>query len=339
MAENVMEVRNLVKKFPVEAGLIAQFFGNRRHVHAVDGVSFDLEKQEVFGIAGESGCGKTTTARCLARLEDPTSGSIIYNDKDITNVKGKELNKLRREIQFVFQDPYSSINDRYTVKRWVGEPLKIHGIGTREERENRIIETLEQSGLSPPRDFLEQYPHELSGGQRQRVALARALVLEPSVIIADEPTSMLDVSVRAGILRVINELVEETGVSVVYISHDISLLRYICDRIGIMYRGQIAEKGPVRSVLYQPKHPYTQALLSAVPRVDTTTDRERVRVPPEVQENIDGVQGCPFKDRCGYRFDKCDEDIELKDVGEDIEQEVACHLYNDEVDRQLPTQE
>jgi peptide/nickel transport system ATP-binding protein len=221
------------------------------------------------------------------------------------------------------------------VRRWVGEPLKIHGIRNREERVDKIISTLDQCGLKPPRNFLDQYPHELSGGQRQRVALARALVLDPSVIIADEPTSMLDVSVRAGILKVMNQLVEETGVTILYISHDLSLLRYICDRIGIMYRGQLAEVGPVDSVLREPAHPYTQSLLRAVPRLDPGVQRERVRIPPEVNENIDGIQGCPFKQRCEYRFEKCDENVELMGIN-GADHEVACHLYDPEVDRPLP---
>ena len=335
MAETIIRAENFVKKYPVETSLRAQLFGDVRHVHAVDGISFDVREQEIFGIAGESGCGKTTTARCISRLEDPTSGRILFDGTDITGIEGDALKEFRREVQMVFQDPYASINNRYTVRRWVGEPLKIHDIGTREERTNKVIETLEQCGLKPPRNFLNQHPHELSGGQRQRVALARALVLDPSVVVADEPTSMLDVSVRAGILKVMNQLVEEAGVTILYISHDLSLLRYICDRIGIMYRGQLAEVGPVDSVLRTPAHPYTQSLLRAVPRLDPGTSRERVRIPPEVEENIDGVEGCPFQNRCEYRFDKCDEDVGLIEVNPDNHQ-VACHLYDRDVDRPLP---
>jgi len=335
MAKTIIEAEDFVKKYPVETGLRAQLMGGVRHVHAVDGISFDIKKEEIFGIAGESGCGKTTTARCVSRIEDPTSGHIYFDGSDIADIAGEDLKSFRKEVQMVFQDPYSSINSRYTVRRWVGEPLKIHNMGDREERVSKIIETLEQCGLKPPRKFLDQYPHELSGGQRQRVALARALVLNPSVIVADEPASMLDVSVRAGILRVMKQLVEETGVTILYISHDLSLLRYICDKIGIMYRGQLAEVGPVDSVLREPSHPYTQSLLRAVPRLDPNVERERVRIPPEVDENIDGVQGCPFQKRCEYSFDKCDEDVELLRISE-ADHDVACHLYDPEVDRPLP---
>jgi len=334
MASTVIEVRNLVKKYPMETSLRSRIFGNRRHVHAVDNVSFDLRHGEIFGIAGESGCGKTTTARCISRLEEPTAGQVIYDDADITNIDGKELRDFRRDVQVVFQDPYDSINERFTIRRWVAEPLHIHGIGSGEERESKVIETLERCGLQPGETFLDQYPHELSGGQRQRVALARALVLNPDIIIADEPTSMLDVSVRAGVLKVMKKLVKDLNVTILYISHDLSLLRYICDRIAIMYRGQLAEIGEVDAVLRTPKHPYTQSLLRAVPRLDPTTERQRVRIPPDVDENIGGIVGCPFKQRCPHKFDMCEEDVDL--IRTDTDQRVACHLYDEDVNRPLP---
>lgn len=334
MASTVIEVQNLVKQYPIETSIRARLRGKRRHVHAVDDVSFNLRQGEIFGIAGESGCGKTTTARCVSRLEEATTGQIIYNGTDITEIEGKDLKEFRQDVQVVFQDPYAFINERFTIRRWIAEPLQIHGIGTREEREAKVVETLEQCGLRPGDAFLDQYPHELSGGQRQRVALARALVLDPNIIVADEPTSMLDVSVRAGVLKVMKELVDELNVTILYISHDLSLLRYICDRIAIMYRGQLAEVGAVESVLQSPKHPYTQSLLRAVPRLDPSTTRERVRIPPDVDENIGGIQGCPFKDRCPYEFELCDEDVALMDV--DVNQRVACHLYDESVDEPIP---
>ncbi len=334
MASPVVEVQNLVKKYPMETSLRARLIGDHRYVHAVDNVSFDLHKGEIFGIAGESGCGKTTTAMCVSRLEDATSGHILYKGDDVTTIEGKDLRQFRQDVQVVFQDPYESINERFTIRRWIEEPLRIHGIGSAKEREIKVIETLEQCGLKPGEEFLDQYPHELSGGQRQRVALARALVLDPDVIVADEPTSMLDVSVRAGVLKVMKELVEDLNVTILYISHDLSLLRYICDRIAIMYRGQLAEVGKAESVLRTPKHPYTQSLLRAVPRLDPNTARERVRIPPDVDENIGGVQGCPFKERCPYEFEMCDEHVEL--IPTDTGQSAACHLYHEDVERPLP---
>jgi len=334
MAETVIQVNDLVKKFPLSTTLRSRLFGDRDHIHAIDGISFELKKGEIFGLAGESGCGKTTTARCISRLEDPTSGEILFNGDDIADASGAELRNFYRDIQMTFQDPFSSINDRFTIKNWVDEPLRIHGIGTREEKDEKVIRTLEQCGLTPADSYLDQFPHELSGGQRQRVALARALVLDPDVIIADEPTSMLDVSLRASILRVLKRFVEDFDVTILYISHDIALLRYICDRIGIMYRGQLAEEGSVESVLTDPKHPYTQALMRSVPRLHGTSERERVEIPPGVEDNVGGIEGCPFQRRCEYSFDMCDQPVPMQSVGED--HEVACHLYDDDIDRKLP---
>lgn len=345
----MMEIAELEKRFPVETGWLPELLGTQRYVHAVDGVSFSIEKGEIFGLAGESGCGKTTTGRCLARLEEPTSGEIRFGDRtqNVAALSGHDLASYRRDVQMVFQDPYSSINDRFRVGRWVREPLVIHGIGDEENRDAKVLETLDQCGLRPADQFVDQFPHELSGGQRQRVALARAMVLGPKFLVADEPTSMLDVSVRAGVLGVFKRLVEEESVTILYISHDLSLLRYICDRIGIMYRGELMEIGSADMVLQHPKHPYTRSLLSAVPRVDPTTNRERVTIPPDVQEKFGASHGCPFKDRCTHRFDRCDEDVTLlspegtsehrtaDENGSDT-QKVACHLYDGKVDRPLP---
>jgi len=252
-------------------------------------------------------------------------------------MEGRELKEYRRDVQMIFQDPYESTNDRFTVQRWVREPLKIHNIGSREEQRNRVVETLELCGLTPPENFLDEYPHELSGGQRQRVALARAMVLEPKFLVADEPTSMLDVSLRAGILRVFKRLAREENVTIFYVSHDLSLLRYICDRIAIMYQGETMEIGEANAVMRDPKHPYTQSLIGAVPRVDPGTTRERVEIPPDVEERIGGIEGCPFKYRCPHRFDRCDEDTALLSPnGESADQRVACHLFDDDVDRTIP---
>ena len=338
MADPLIRVRGLKKHFPIEANLLKQLRLDQEYVHAVDGIDFEIEEGEIFGLAGESGCGKTTTGRCLTRLDDPTSGEIVFgrDERDVTELQEKELREYRRNVQIVFQDPYSSINDRFTVRRWVREPLEVHDIGTREEQETRVRETLEQCGLQPAEQYIRQYPHELSGGQRQRVALARSMVLNPSLIVADEPTSMLDVSVRSGVLNVFKRLVEEEDVTILYISHDLSLLRYICDRIGIMYQGKIMEVGEASTILKNPKHPYTQSLLKAVPRVNPDSSRDRVRIPPDVEENVGGIEGCPFKFRCEHRFDKCDENPKLFEPTADSDQKIYCHLYDPEVDREIP---
>lgn len=338
MAETLVEIENLEKRFPVETSLLAKVRGDQRYVHAVDGVDFEIEKGEIFGLAGESGCGKTTTGKCLARLHEPTDGRILFGDeqRDIASLDTEELKQYRLDSQIIFQDPYESINDRFTIRRWVREPLKIHGLGlSRAEMEERVIEALTDAGLTPPEQYLERYPHELSGGQRQRVAIARALVLEPSFIVADEPTSMLDVSIRASILQVFNRLIEERNVTIMYISHDLSLLRYICDRIGIMYQGKLAEVGDANTVLQQPKHPYTQALVSAVPRADPLAERERVRIPGSVTERVGGSRGCSFEDRCPYSFEKCSEVPPFYEFA-DSTQKAACHLYDEDVTEEPP---
>jgi len=337
MAETLVRVRNLQKHFPVETSILDQLRGQRNYIHAVDGIDFDVGRGEIFGLAGESGCGKTTTGNCLTRLLDPTDGEILFGEDrtNIAELTGAELKAYRRDCQMVFQDPFASINNRFTIEKWVMEPLIIHDVGTREDRQNRVVETLEQCGLGPGAEFLDQYPHELSGGQQQRVSLARAMVLEPSFVVADEPTSMLDVSVRAGILSVLDRLAREEDVTIFYISHDLSLLRYICDRIAIMYQGSIAEMGDADEVLRRPKHPYTQLLLSAVPRIDPNTSRERIRVPPEVKERIGGVEGCPYKHRCEHRFEACDT-VPRMYRPDPAGQQVACHLYDEANDAEAP---
>jgi peptide/nickel transport system ATP-binding protein len=340
MAKTMIEVNNLKKHYPLESSLITRWFGGQQYIHAVDDINFTINKGEIFGLAGESGCGKTTTGRCLARLTEPTSGKIKFGSDmtNIANYEGDKLRAYRRRVQMVFQDPYGSINDRFRVRQWIREPLVIHEIGNKEEKLERVITTLDQCGLKPAEEFLDQYPHELSGGQRQRVALARAMVIEPEFIVADEPTSMLDVSVRSGILNIFKQLVEEQNITILYISHDLSLLRYISDRIGIMYQGQLMEIGDAQDVLRNPKHPYTQSLISAVPRINPLNQRERIRIPPDVEEKIGEIEGCPFRQRCPHEFGLCNEELPMITPDDTQNQHVACHLYRDEVNEKRPVQ-
>ncbi|WP_425499738.1 ABC transporter ATP-binding protein [Halorarum halobium] len=332
--ETLVEVEELQKHFDVESGLLTDVM-NRvrgrepRRVHAVDGVSFELRRGETFGIAGESGCGKTTTGMSLVKLYDPTDGSITYDGEDIAQKSGSELADFRQNAQMIFQDPFESLNPLRTVYDTVVEPLRIHDVPNQQARVERALEFAE---LTPARKFFDQYPHELSGGQRQRLAIARALVIDPDFIVADEPVSMLDVSLRAGVLSLLERLTDEFNVSVVYISHDLSLLRHMCDRLAIMYMGKIVEQGPTEQIITDPKHPYTRSLIDAVPVPDPRADRERVELEGEVGDAIDVPTGCRFKNRCSeYIGDVCDQVVppltEKRDVADD--RRVACHLYEE----------
>ena len=302
----LVRVRGLAKHFPVEKNLFSRA---RKNVHAVDGVSFDLGVGESLGIVGESGCGKTTTAKLIAKLIEPTSGQILFKDEsglsDIAHLRGRGLKAFRRRAQMIFQDSYESMNPRRTIFDTVAEPLSVQRIAGHAERRDRVTEVLELVGLTPPSTFMFRYPHELSGGQRQRVAIARALVVGPSLVVADEPTSMLDVSIRTGIMRLMGELADRLDVSYLYITHDLAVARYMCDRIAVMYLGKIVEIGETEELLRNPQHPYTRALLSAVPVPDPTFRRSPVQILGGITQPIDPPPRCRFYDRCPIRADVC----------------------------------
>ncbi len=301
--EPLVEAQNLSKYFPVSRGMFRRV---RDYIHAVDQVSFTIHRGESLGLVGESGCGKTTTGKLLVHLLKPTGGEIRYHLEadgaegplSVHELRGKTLRAFRRQVQMIFQDPYESMNPRMTIYDIVSEPLRVQGIGTVPEREERVAELLHRVGLTPPASFMFRYPHELSGGQRQRVAIARALIVGPSFIVADEPTSMLDVSVRTGVMNLMQELAEEFGISYLYITHDLAVARYMCDRIAVMYLGKIVEMAETEELLRNPLHPYTRALLSAVPIPDPTYHREVLEIRGAVAKPINPPPHCRFLDRC-----------------------------------------
>ena len=302
----IVRVQDLKKYFELKRGLLQSLRGNAVQVHAVDGISFDLHRGEILGLVGESGCGKTTTGRLIARLEDPTEGRIDFEGQDIASLEGADLFRFRRNLQMIFQDPYESLNPRYTVFRTVAEPLLIHRIGSStEERAELVIQALEDAGLRPGQDFLERFPHELSGGQRQRVAIGRAIVLHPKLIVADEPVSMLDVSIRAGVMNLMLDLRDKYQNPYVFITHDIAVARYMSDRIAVMYLGRIVETGAREDLIARPTHPYTRALLAAVPIPDPTHVYVEVPITGELPSPINLPSGCHFRTRCVFAQEIC----------------------------------
>ncbi|MGQ9565485.1 MAG: ABC transporter ATP-binding protein [Candidatus Bathyarchaeales archaeon] len=326
--EEIVRVENLRKWFPVRMGFWETLLTRKQlFVRAVDGVSFEIKKAEIFGLAGESGSGKTTTGRLVLKLIDPTSGKIFFEGKDLAPLSEKEMKPVRKRMQIVFQDPYESLNPRMTIADIMAEPLRIQKIGNEEDIEKRVHQALENVQLVPPEEFLFRFPHELSGGQRQRVATGRALVLDPSFIVADEPVSMLDVSIRAEVLNLMVDLVKKFGVSFLYITHDLALARHICDRIAIMYLGKIMEKGTAEQVILEPLHPYTQALISAVPVPDPESARVEVVITGEIPSPINPPPGCRFHTRCPVVVGEIcrTKEPQLVDVGNG--HMVACHLY------------
>jgi peptide/nickel transport system ATP-binding protein len=326
--EEFIKVENLKKHFPVRTSLLGSLRrGETPMVKAVDGISFTIEKGTIFGIVGESGSGKTTAGRTVLRLVEPTSGSISINDVDIIKADKEEMKAHRREMQLIFQDPFESLNPRMTIYETVVEPLEIHKIGGTEEDRRKLVATaLEEVQLIPPEDFLFRFPHELSGGQRQRVAIARALILRPKFIVADEPVSMLDVSIRTEVLNLMLDLQERLGLTYLFITHDLAIARYMSSRVGVMYLGKIVEIGEVSEVLDDPDHPYTQALMSAVPVPDAEKKRGDLPIKGETPQPINLPPGCRFNPRCPYAFDRCfKEEPELFEV--ELGHGAACFLY------------
>ena len=290
----LLSVRNLVKKFPVRGGILGREVAS---VKAVSDVSFDIRRGETLGLVGESGCGKSTLGRCVLRLIEPTSGSVIFDGQDVTKLDAYELRKLRRRMQIIFQDPYASLNPRMTVEQILSEPLEIHEIGSsREERRKRIINLLDLCGLR--RDMISRYPHEFSGGQRQRICIARALAVEPDFIVCDEPVSALDVSIQAQIVNLMQDLQKELGLTYLFIAHDLKVVEHISNRVAVMYLGKVAELAPAEELYAHPKHPYTRALLSAIPIPDPTRHKERIILRGDVPSPMNPPTGCYFHPRC-----------------------------------------
>jgi oligopeptide/dipeptide ABC transporter ATP-binding protein len=322
----VLEVSNLRKLFPVSRGVVGTLLKRpQRYVHAVDGVSFAIAEGEILGLVGESGSGKTTTALCVLGLIEPTEGEILFNGQSVQALaRSRERRSLRQQMQLIFQDPYESLNPRQTVFATVAEPVEIHRLTRgREEKVERVKAALNGAGLKPPEIFLERYPEDLSGGQRQRVVIAGALVLNPELLVADEPVSMLDVSIRADILNLLLQLRDEHGITILYITHDLATAAHFTDRVAVMYLGRIVEIGPTKTVLSNPRHPYTKALLSVIPVPNPRRRRKRMILVGETPNPIDLPSGCRFHPRCPVASDECSQtEPQLRSVGPD--HQVAC---------------
>ena len=320
-----IEVQNLVKRFSTRGGLLGSLSGGAEAVRAVNDVSFSIRRGEVIGIAGESGCGKTTTAKLLLKLHDASSGRILIDGVDIAGLKGADLKQFRRRAQLMFQNPYESLNPRFTIERTLREPLIIHDVGDEAEKSERVRKALHDVHLRPVENFLGKFPHQLSGGQLQRVVLARAMMLEPDFLVADEPVSMLDVSIRAGVLNTMKELCRERNLTVVYISHDLSLIQYLCDTTAIMYLGSLVEIGPTRKVIQSPQHPYTQALIATIPVPEPGAAAKEIPIKGGIPSAIKIPGGCPFHPRCPHAMEICAREMPGPTVVEGVT--VRCHLH------------
>ncbi|UCC65202.1 MAG: dipeptide ABC transporter ATP-binding protein [Anaerolineae bacterium] len=321
--EVLLEVRNLKKYFPITRGIVIQ--RQVGAVMAVDGISFDVYRGETLGLVGESGCGKSTTGRTILQLYRPTAGEVFFEGADLVTLKGEELRRMRRRMQMIFQDPYASLNPRMTVGNIIGEPLEVHGIAKGKERRERVQELLRVVGLNPY--FVNRYPHEFSGGQRQRIGVARALALNPAFIVCDEPISALDVSIQAQVVNLLEDLQKDFGLTYLFIAHDLSMVRHISTRVAVMYLGKIVELTDRYSLYHDPQHPYTQALLSAVPIPDPVVEEKRRRIILEgdVPSPVNPPKGCNFNTRCPVAIDRCfEEDPEFREISS--LHWCACHL-------------
>ncbi len=330
--EALLQVRNLKKYFPADEGL---FTGPTSWVRAVDNVSFDIRKGETLGLVGESGCGKTTAGRTILRLIEPTEGSVMYDGKDVFELPPNALRRLRREMQIIFQDPYGSLNPRMTVEQIVGEGIEIHGLMNAADRRDRVRELLDLVGLNP--GHLNRYPHEFSGGQRQRIGIARALALNPSFIVCDEAVSALDVSVQAQILNLLIDLKDEFDLSYLFIAHDLSVVRHISDRVAVMYLGKLVEIAETEELFNNPMHPYTKALLSAIPKDAPQEEKERIILEGDVPSPMNPPSGCSFHPRCPEAYGPCDEyEPELIEV--ETDHYVSCHDVHEEHGLDVPAE-
>ena len=318
----LLDVQHLKTYFPIKGGVVRKTVG---YVHAVEDVSFQIREQETFGLVGESGCGKSTTGRSILRLIEPTGGAITFDGVDLHNLDKESLRQKRRDMQLVFQDPYASLNPRMTVRRLLEEPLRTHFSLSQKELDEQVLWISGAVGLSP--EQLERYPHQFSGGQRQRISIARALITKPRFVVADEPVSALDVSIQAQILNLLMELQQELKLSYLFISHDLNVVRHISNRVGIMYLGRMVEQGETEEVYRNPTHPYTQALLSAIPKRDPSEDKVRIHLDGDVPNPADPPKGCPFHDRCPKCMEVCKSELPVtREVSPG--HFVSCHLLD-----------
>ena len=322
----ILEVKDLKKYFPVRRSFVEILKkAPERYVRAVDGISFKIKRGETLSLIGESGCGKTTAGRTILRLIEPTGGKIIFNGKDITKIPEKKLRPIRRKMQIIFQDPYASLSPKMKIGEAIAHPLLIHGLADKEEARERALKMLKRVGLTPEEEFYERYPHHLSGGQRQRVVIARAMILKPEFIVADEAVSMIDASMRASILELLNDFKKEYNLSMLFITHDIDIGKLISDRIAVMYLGKIVEIGKVKDILNNPQHPYTKALMEAVPSIARRKRKKKVKIKGEIPNAIDIPPGCRFHPRCPFAMDICrKKEPEMVEI--EPEHFAACHL-------------